>query len=528
MTGEQRPPMATVKFNESHFVALVCVTWLAAFVFYWPIPLNHDVSWYLVSTGRLLDGERAYRDVIELNPPLAFYLTMPPILASRIAGLTPEHGFIGYMFLLMAVSLALVHRLLGRLPESRPLYRRGMLVAVLAAYIALPMSSFGQREHLMFVLALPYILLVAVRMADGACRPGLAVLIGVLAAAGFGLKPYFLIVPALLEIYVVIARRSLRVLFRAETWTLGAGIAVYAASIFLLTPEYLRFIVPMATLVYGAYGAPMNAVIGSMPYPAFLLAAGTYAVVRRAGPTDRMADVLALAAAGFIADYLAQSKGWLYHLIPALASAWLLMMSILLRHVGRQATTASQPWKSAMLYGAVAAVSYLLIGAQTIVPYRNTLAEDLLPVVQKQAAGGSIAALSSYVWVGFPLVNEAHVAWASRFPAQWLLPGVIGRLAHPESLDPTTRQKLADIEHYNLDAVIDDLRNGHPDLVLVDDDSPYFGSDGFNYLAYFGRDPRFAELWQSYVRIGEASMNVGGNRRFEIWCRRYPNHDCAS
>src|SRR5262249_23299061 len=185
-----------------------------------------------------LDGERAYRDVIELNPPLAFYLTMPPILASRIAGLTPEHGFVGYMFLLMAVSLALVHRLLSLLPGSSPLYRRRMLFSVLATYIALPMLSFGQREHLMFVLALPYILFVAVRMADGTCRAGLAVLIGILAAAGFGLKPYFLIVPVLLEIYAVVVRLSPRVLFRAETWTLGAGIALYAASIFLLTPDY--------------------------------------------------------------------------------------------------------------------------------------------------------------------------------------------------------------------------------------------------------------------------------------------------
>jgi hypothetical protein len=520
--------MAMVKFNESHFVGLLCVAWFAAFVFYWQIPLNHDVSWYLVSTGRLLDGERAYRDVIELNPPLAFYLTMPPIVASRIAGLTPEHGFVGYLLLLMAASLALVHRLLGQLPGSSALYRRGTLVAVLAAYIVLPMSSFGQREHLMFVLALPYILLLAVRMADGGCRPALAVLIGALAVAGFGLKPYFLIVPVLLEIYAVLVRRSLRVLFRAETWTLGAGIALYAASIFLLTPEYPDFIVPMATLVYGAYGAPMNAVIGSMPYPAFLLAAGTHALTRRAGPIHRATDVLALAAAGFIADYLAQSKGWLYHLIPALATVWLMMMSILLCHVGRQTTTAAPAWKSAMLYGAVAAVSYLLIGPQTVVPYRNTLAEDLLPVVQKQAAGGSIAALTSYLWVGFPLVNEAHVAWASRFPAQWLLPGVIGRLAHPEGLDASTRQKLLDIERYNLDAVIDDLRNGRPDIVLVDDDSPYFGPAGFDYLAYFSRDQRFIELWQSYVRIGEASINVGGNRRFEIWCRRYANHDCAS
>ncbi len=41
------------------------------------MPLNHDVSWLLLATGRLLDGADVFLDdVIEVNPPLLPFLLM--------------------------------------------------------------------------------------------------------------------------------------------------------------------------------------------------------------------------------------------------------------------------------------------------------------------------------------------------------------------------------------------------------------------------------------------------------------------
>src|SRR5262249_17400023 len=259
---------------------------LTALAYYLPLPINHDVSWYLLSTGRILDGQRAYRDIVELNPPLAYYLMMPPVAASKLTGLSPEHCFVGYLFLLSAASLVLAYQLLALLPESSSLYRRGMLAAVLGAFVLIPMPFFGQREHLTFILVLPYLLLAAVRFASGSCRPGMAILIGALGAAGFGVKPYFLIVPVLIEVYGIVVRGSLRYDLRPETWTLGIGIALYGVSIFLLNPEYLDVIVPMISLVYGAYTAPMNAVIEQMPLLAFGLASAMYVVTRVTRPAN--------------------------------------------------------------------------------------------------------------------------------------------------------------------------------------------------------------------------------------------------
>ncbi|MCA9170349.1 MAG: hypothetical protein KDB23_21875, partial [Planctomycetales bacterium] len=48
---------------------------VAAAIFYPMATLNHDSSWYLIATRMWLDGAQLYQDVMETNPPLAFYLT---------------------------------------------------------------------------------------------------------------------------------------------------------------------------------------------------------------------------------------------------------------------------------------------------------------------------------------------------------------------------------------------------------------------------------------------------------------------
>src|SRR5215813_700280 len=51
-------------------------------------PLTHDAAWYLVATRRYLDGARLYVDLIEVNPPLMFWLMTPPTWLGRALGLS--------------------------------------------------------------------------------------------------------------------------------------------------------------------------------------------------------------------------------------------------------------------------------------------------------------------------------------------------------------------------------------------------------------------------------------------------------
>ena len=121
--------------------------------------------------------------------------------------------------------------------------------------------------------------------------------------------------------------------------------------------------------------------------------------------------------------------------------------------------------------------------------------EMMAPHVERHAAGGSIAILTSNVWPGFPLVNTTGVGWSSRFPTLWLLPGAVGK----------TGPVFEDIVRFTRDAVVEDFSRTPPDLVIVDDREmkSYFGGRPFDYIAYFTADPRFARIWSRYEWVAD-------------------------
>ena len=49
------------------------------------VPLNTDVSWLLVVCERMLDGQHLYRDIIEINPPMAAFAYLPGVALARSA-----------------------------------------------------------------------------------------------------------------------------------------------------------------------------------------------------------------------------------------------------------------------------------------------------------------------------------------------------------------------------------------------------------------------------------------------------------
>ncbi|HZF36414.1 MAG TPA: hypothetical protein VE914_21655 [Candidatus Angelobacter sp.] len=508
--------------------------WLAALLFYLPNYLHSDVSWYLVATERFVNGARLYQDVIEVNPPLAFYLMAPPVLAADVIGVSSRMAFVCYVFILLALSLWLVDRLLRQMSGVADSARGAFLLAMFGAVVILALPVFGQREHLMLILSIPYILLLGHRLAGRSCSLLLAVGVGAAAAVGIGLKPYFVIVPALLELYVMALRRSPFAVLRAETMTLLAGLTAYIALAAVLNPEYFTFMLPYALLVYDAYSSSLIDVLTQPAVFILLLPACAYVLARSAGAADRQSDALAIASAGFFVGYVLQSKGWDYQLLPAGVTIFLAMAWILTTLLAR-ATPANQARRPQLIAWTTAALALLALAPMIRGPFTNPFTDKLLPIVEKYASGGAIYGFTSHVWVGFPLVNEAGVGWSSRFPTQWLLPGAREQLAGAANLDPDRKRKLQEIEQYVTDAVAVDFGRLPPDLVIVDTDNPYMREANFDYIAYFQRDPRFARLWQSYVKIGQVSLAVGASplsggtkRVFDLWCRKSATHECPS
>ncbi len=471
--------------------------------------INHDVAWFLYSVQAWFDGGRLYRDVFfEVNPPLALYLTVPPVFVSQLLGVPAPLVFTGYIFALIAFSLWLTRRLLTRQAGLSDAARRGILFSALLALALCPAGDFGQREHIMVILALPYLVLTAQRVNMGACPPLLAASLGLMAGLGFALKPYFLLLPIALEIHLLLVGRQLARLLRPETFGLAGAGLLYGLTLVWFTPDYLTQVVPFALEVFqqGFMGSPAVALwrLETLFLPVLVV---LHLATRRSSRIAVLADVFVLAAACLFLSYLLQMKAWSYQLYPTTASMVLAFGAILFG--GRKADAGPSPTgrrgRIVRAAAPTAAAMLLILAAVGVLRggYQSEFVERLAPVVRKHASGGAIYIFSSNVSAAFPLVNETGVRWASRFPMQWLVPGLVRRRANLAQQGAAAPEGLREVERYTRDAVVADLTRWPAALIMVDDrrDKSYFGGFAFDYLEFYSADPRFARILARYEKI---------------------------
>lgn len=253
-------------------IAALVATALAAALFHAGVSLNHDSSWYLVSTDWLLDGAKLYVDVVEINPPLAFYQTMPPVWLARLLGSDPGAIYVAYITLLaLLASLWSFALLRGAALEARQ--KTALMIAIAAVLFVLPIGEFGQREHFMLIFALPFLLAQILRPALPDTGPGHGIALGLVAALGLLLKPYFLLIPAAIGLMRLVEERSLAPFRDPAMLALAAAACGYLGFIWLVHPEYFTAIVPIARVVYGAYETGGAQVFGKFEIIALVLVA---------------------------------------------------------------------------------------------------------------------------------------------------------------------------------------------------------------------------------------------------------------
>lgn len=481
---------------------------LAGFLVYASTALNHDTSWYLVATARWLDGARLYQDIIEINPPLPFFLTAPAIFLSRWTGLPATSAFIVSVFAMMTIALFWSRRIFRR---SAELGREEAVILLAAAFVALcvlPVRDFGQRDHLMVVLAMPYFLLSVFRPS---LSPAERFAIGVLAVLGLALKPHFVVFPAAIAFLSLVRERRIGAIFNPEHLAILAGFVGYLVFVRLAYPEYFEFIIPAGMEVYGVYGTPLAVVLNPAIFFPLLVLLGLF-MLRPVSSDLRWQRSLTLLVIGgaALAVYLLQFKGWTYQRIPVYATLWLLWTWQGLDLLRTMA--APRQWRS-LAAVAFASVGLLILQPAFSGPYRSTI-DPRHAAFLTGASRPSFLALTAHVYFSFPLANLTNARVTSRFPALWLIPGAVAKLAEPVALAPDERRRVQDILQYARNATTEDFVSGQPEFVFVDvrEEKPYFEGSPFSYLDFFLEDERFRKAWKSYRRIDV----IDG---YEVWQR---------
>jgi hypothetical protein len=440
--------------------------------------------------------------MVEINPPLNFYLHVPPVLLSELTGIDPIPAFILFVMGGILIAFALCLPITRQARAEEPALWIPLLATALATSLFVPMGSFGQREHVAVALSLPYFFASAVRGSGRPVARGPAVVAGLMAGIVLSLKPYFLLAPLLLELREVVRGRRVTAVLRPDSVVLVAVVLLYGISVPIFHPEYLRDVVPMALATYSlGFGVSASEFLVQESTVLLVAVLGVYAIARRVLPSRIEADTFWLAAVGFFGAYLWQMKGFPYHVGPVLALVFVALMPIVTGGplVGDRGLL-HPPHRLLALTCSVAIVTLIFSGGR----YPTTRDTDLYALIEREAPGGTIAAFGSNMSLGFPLVLEADLHWASRFPTIWPVPGVWHGLhgAGPTP-SPEERRRLEGIMDWTRRAVAEDLQTFGPDLVVVDDRprKSLFDPLEFDWIEWAEQDSLFRAVWEDYVLL---------------------------
>lgn len=461
------------------FIALV--TWFALR----GLPFTHDVVWQFWIAQKLLDGAALYRDIWEINPPLWFWSAVPIQYAADLTGIAPLDILLPVIIAMGALSAILLGNLPGTLP---PLRRAPIMVLAFGLFIIVPLYDFGQREQIALIWALPYAALIARRFSGSPVPGPLAASVGGLAAFGFALKHYFVLVPILLELWLLVgAKRNWRPL-RPETITLAACAVAYAASIPYFTPDFFENIVPMVATAYHGYDASWEMLL-FRPWVMIWSCIAALLLILRADLAKRgdpLIVALLIVALGFGLSYFLQHKGWLYHSVPV-TGALGVALGLSLTRLDMRKRIAGLP---------ILALPFILPAITG--PYSNPFDTEMKPALSTVPRGEAVFVGSADPMWGWPAIEERGLIWPSRLYAFWMIPAI----AHAEIIgpNPDPLQKLA--VRIQDEAALE-IRCARPALIFFERQRNYIQQPAaFNVRDFFLRNAEIrAFLSQNYRQM---------------------------
>lgn len=470
--------------------------------------LTHDVSWQFWIARQLIHGVPLYEYIMEINPPLWFWMALPLEYFGIQWSIAGDRLYIVSIIIIAGWSAIVTgHLLFAKQARLRTIF---MISCALLAIIA-PIYDFGQREQITVLLALPYCALIFKRVNEERVSPLLMFLIAIGAAVGFALKHYFILVPISLELWYLLYHRQILKIIRVETVTLLLAAIAYVAAIVIFTPAFFTKVVPLVAASYHGYERPFVVQLLRNEVIIWLLAAVSYARMRKGieQRDQRIADMLAISTIAFAACYFLQQKGWQYHAIPATVCATILMVHCLAikQDVVRQITLHPAAFFAALLF--------LLTGIVRG-PYNSEWADNMPNYLRDLRPGSSVMIVTADPRRVFPFVDDYKLVWPSRHFAHWM----IAAIAHVENgkqqnaMTPELSAMARDIRIM----LVEDLRCNPPEIIFsqIRNGSYSISPKRFRMTDFFRRDPLFRDYLAQNYRLKST------DRIFETYVRTTP------
>jgi len=457
--------------------------------------------------GVQLDGPQ----LIETNPPFIVWFNEIPVGLAQLLHLTPVMG-------LRLVTLAIT---LGGSIWSIWLLRRSSLAAwmgaslnrltsavLLASVLCIWPAEFGQREHLLLALMLPYLVSLATGVVDDLALAE-RILLGVACGLGLCFKPHHVITLVCVELMAAVPRRSLRRIVSPEVIAAIATCLLYVGAVRLFAPAYLQDIVPLLDDTYwalGEFSLPSMMRLSWRLLAVLLAGIALWLVNRKRLAQPFFSGVFLAAAVGASAAYLVQHTGWAHQEFPALAFLALFWFTFALDlGVGRAAVVVTFRVPRVLYAVALVTAVVLFVAMRTRSLHRTAPVGTLNQQLATLPAGTTVYVFSVKM-NQFTEILDHNLVWGSRFAHLWMLPAIranevrVPMGGHPfKALSAERVEELSTLQRTQL---TQDLQRTQPTYIFVEHCTETERCESFyapfDAVAWYTKDPQFAQLWSHY------------------------------
>lgn len=521
-------PRSLVRILLNIWIKCAWIIILASAIGQLAIGFNNDHSTLIYQAEQMLNGAKLYVDYTDVAPPIIHHLYMLPILLSEMSGLE-TYTALKLLTLLAITGSMLACAVIMKHSTIAVPYRKLLLASIGLALLSVSFihQLYADREHLMIVLSMPFMLLYAPVTHRAHVPRALRILVACMAAVGFSIKPYFYVFYAAVMGYVVWKEQSLRRLYRdvENQIILGWALACFVG-IYVFFSAYPLEILPLGRATYAAiswgWGSKLSVMqselIGSYGLVAIMGTVWLFFINQYKLP--RWLGYCWFLLGGGIMSYVFNG-GWRYTQYPFMVMALItmsLVIAAIVDHYGLKKRTIATGGRIALglfLYSFVTVYALPAWNrANTDISFQSRYGHPLesqalsQPITDKLNphfdSHPKFVLLSTNFWgVNMATQGEGrqHVG---RFDYLWMLPGLLEMKNQPKR--PRNYTKLF---KYTAGSIADDLNRHTPDMVIVDT-SPAQRSLPAHYdiLGYFQRDADFAESFSHYT-LAEA-INLCG------------------
>jgi hypothetical protein len=326
-----------------------------------------------------------------------------------------------------------------------------------------------------------------------------------MAGIGFSIKPHFVIIWVLLELYLIIDDRNYKCFFRHVNMVIIVIFILYGISGIYWFNDYFH-LTKLAHESYSAYNSTITKIIQNHAMKLWLASLLVFLIMSGLRYNNKILKIIFIGATSSIIIVLIQYKGWNYHFYPAVLFTTIFLTLSIPILVYKMGTLASINYVKKMIMVIITAglVFIWSVEKPIINPKHdeNHYIEYFSKYIKDHSNGENIFIFSSSVYPSFPIVNYSNVQWASRFNCLWLIPGSYTdeNELHKNIIYNTINQ-MSIPEYYMYNAVVNDLRDNKPYILLFDNKryKQGFGEAHFDFKDYFIRDPRFAQFMENYI-----------------------------